>query len=112
MNSHTKKLNNRRPSQRHTKTGNQEKVSCFFSLIFGVLKKLQYCPMKRETEHALFWQFLIFGGVGNERKMKKFLKIPAYPDLCGVVKSKEKFSQINVHSAFCWFVGIGERFFP
>lgn len=54
-----KKLNKRRPSQRHTKTGNQENVSCFFALIFGVLKKLQYCPMKMETEHALFWQFLI-----------------------------------------------------
>ncbi|NSI94582.1 hypothetical protein G5A97_04645 [[Clostridium] symbiosum] len=42
--------------------------------------------------------------------MKKFLKIPAYPGLCGVVRNEGKFSQINVHSAFCWFVGIGEKF--
>ena len=68
--------------------------------------------MKWETGHALFLQFLIFGGVGNERKMKKFLKIPAYPGLCGVVGNEGEFSQINVHSAFCWFVGIGERNFP
>ena len=42
--------------------------------------------------------------------MKKFLKIHAYPVLCGVVRNEGKFSQINVHSAFCWFVGIGEKF--
>jgi len=44
--------------------------------------------------------------------MKKFLKIPTYPGLCGVVGNEGEFSQINVHSAFCWFVGIGERNFP
>ena len=31
MNSHTPKLNSRRYIERHTKTGNQEKVSCFFA---------------------------------------------------------------------------------
>jgi len=41
---------------------------------------------------------------------KKFSQIPAYPGLCGVVRNEGKFSQINVHSAFCWFVGIGEKF--
>ena len=29
-----KKLNNRRPSQRHTMTGNQKKISCFFCVYF------------------------------------------------------------------------------
>ena len=48
-----KKLNNRRPSQRHIKTGNQEKVSCFFVYFFGVFEKLPYCPTKRKTGHAL-----------------------------------------------------------
>ena len=33
MNSHTKKLNNRRHIERHTKTGNHKKVSCFFTPI-------------------------------------------------------------------------------
>ena len=44
--------------------------------------------------------------------MKKFLKIPAYPGLCGVVRNERKFLEINVHFAFCWFVGIGEKFSP
>ena len=47
MNSHTKKLNNRRPSQRHTMTGNQKKISCFFALIFGIFKNRQYCAVQR-----------------------------------------------------------------
>ena len=36
------KLNNRRYIERHTKTGNQEKVSCFFAPIFGIFKNRQY----------------------------------------------------------------------
>ena len=42
-----KKLNNRRPSQRHTMTGNQKKISCFFALIFGIFKNRQYCAVQR-----------------------------------------------------------------
>ena len=49
MNSHTPKLNNRRHIERHTKTGNHKKVSCFFAFIFGVFEKPPYCPTKRET---------------------------------------------------------------
>ena len=40
---------------------------------------------------------------------KKFLKIPAYSGLCGVVRNEGEFLQINVHFPFCWFVGISER---
>ena len=40
---------------------------------------------------------------------KNFLKIPAYSGLRGVVRNEGKFPQINVHFAFCWFVGISER---
>ncbi|NBI88565.1 hypothetical protein D3Z47_21240 [Lachnospiraceae bacterium] len=76
------------------------------------LKNCRIAPRKGKQDTLFVWQFSIFGGVGNERKMKKFLKIPAYPGLCGVVRNEGKFSQINVHSAFCWFVGIGERNFP
>lgn len=67
---------------------------------------------QRENLPYFVWQFSDFGGVGNERKMKKFLKNPSYPGLCGVVRNEGKFSQINVHFAFYWFVGIGERIFP
>ena len=42
-----KKLNNCRPSQRHTMTGNQKKISCFFALIFGIFKNRQYCAVQR-----------------------------------------------------------------
>ena len=131
MNSHTKKLNNCRPSQRHTKTGNQKKISCFFALIFGIFKNCQYCAVQRgirkksshpfgksascpwraaKRKSVLFiWQFSIFGSVGNEREMKKFLKIPAYSGLCGFVGNEGNFLQINVHFAFRWFVGIRGR---
>ena len=107
MNSHTKKLNNRRPSQRHTMTGNQKKISCFFALIFGIFKNRQYCAVQKgirknllsclanpqavrggraKRKSVLFvWQFSIFGGVGNERKMKKFPQISVNFALRGVV---------------------------
>jgi len=61
MNSHTEKLNNRRYIERHTKTGNQEKVSCFFAPIFGILENRQYYAMQR----------------GIERNFHKFPPIPA-----------------------------------
>ena len=64
-----KKLNNRRPSQRHTMTGNQKKISCFFALIFGIFKKCRYYAMQRDR--------------------KKFSQIPAYSGLCGFVGSRE-----------------------
>ena len=36
-----KKLNSRRYTERHTITGNQKKISCFFALIFGIFKNRQ-----------------------------------------------------------------------
>ncbi|RKJ30447.1 hypothetical protein D7X25_37090 [bacterium 1XD42-8] len=60
----------------------------------------------------LFGSFQLFGGVGNERKMKKFLKIPAYSGLCGFIRNEGKFQRINVHFAFCGFVGIRGEMFP
>ena len=57
----------------------------------------------------MFGSFRFSGGVGNERERKKFLKIPAYSGLCGFVGNEGDFSQINVHFAFRWFVGIGGR---
>ena len=110
MNSHTPKLNNRRHIERHTKTGNHKKVSCFLRLFLAFLKNRRIAPRKGKHDTLFVWQFSIFGGVGNERKMKKFLKIPAYPGLCGFVRNEGKFQPINVHFAFCWFVGIGEKF--
>jgi hypothetical protein len=47
MNSYTKKLNSRRYTERHTITGNQKKISCFFALIFGIFKNRQYCAVQR-----------------------------------------------------------------
>ena len=110
MNSHTPKLNNRRHIERHTKTGNHKKVPCFLRLFLAFLKNRRIAPRKGKHDTLFVWQFSIFGGVGNERKMKKFLKIPAYPGLCGFVRNEGKFQPINVHFAFCWFVGIGEKF--
>lgn len=40
---------------------------------------------------------------------KNFSQIPAYSGLRGVVRNRGKFPQINVHFAFCWFVGISGR---
>ncbi|NBI88108.1 hypothetical protein D3Z47_18715 [Lachnospiraceae bacterium] len=40
---------------------------------------------------------------------KKFSQIPAYSGLRGVVRNKGEFPQINVHFAFCRFVGIRGR---
>ncbi len=38
---------NRRYIERYTKTGNQEKVSCFFAPIFGIFKNRQYYAVQR-----------------------------------------------------------------
>ena len=47
---------------------------------------------RAKRKSVLFiWQFSIFGGVGNERKMKKFPKIPAYSGLCGFVGNERNF---------------------
>ena len=81
-------------------------------LYSAFLKNRRIAPRKGKHDTLFVWQFSIFGGVGNERKMKKFLKIPAYPGLCGFVRNEGKFQPINVHFAFCWFVGIGEKFSP
>ena len=88
MNSHTPKLNNRRHIERHTKTGNQKKISCFFAFIFGVLKKRRIAPRKEKQNTPIFGSFRFSGGVGNERKMKKFLEISVIFALCGVVGSR------------------------
>jgi hypothetical protein len=87
MNSHTPKLNNRR-IERHTKTGNQEKISCFFAFMFGVLKKRRIAPRKEKQNTPIFGSFRFSGGVGNERKMEKFSEISVIFALCGVVGSK------------------------
>ena len=79
-------------------------------LFLAFLKNRRIATRKGKHDILFVWQFSIFGGVGNERKMKKFLKIPAYPGLCGFVRNEGKFQPINVHFAFCWFVGIGEKF--
>ena len=83
MNSHTPKLNNRR-IERHTKTGNQEKISCFFAFMFGVLKKRRIAPRKEKQNTPIFGSFRFSGGVGNERKMEKFSEISVIFALCGV----------------------------
>ncbi|NBI93038.1 hypothetical protein D3Z45_21310 [Lachnospiraceae bacterium] len=64
---------------------------------------------QREKLPCFVWQFSDFGGVKNEQEMKKFFKIPAYSGLCGFVRNEGKFQQINVHFAYCWFVGIRGR---
>ncbi len=48
------KLNNRRYIERHTKTGNQEKVSCFFAPIFGIFKNRQYYAVQRGIEKNFY----------------------------------------------------------
>ncbi len=52
----SKKLNNCHTYNRHTETGNQEKVSCFFAPIFDILKNRQYYTVQREisTNHRHF----------------------------------------------------------
>ena len=105
MNSHTPKLNNRRHIERHTKTGNHKKVSCFLRLFLAFLKNRRIAPRKGKHDTLFVWQFSIFGGVGNERKMKKFFKIPAYSDLCGFVRNRGKFLQITVIFALRGVVG-------
>ena len=84
MNSHTKKLNNRRHIERHTKTGNHKKVSCFFAFIFGVFEKPPYCPTKRETWHALCLAVFNFRW-------------------CGEWKENEEISQNSRLSGLVWF---------
>ena len=112
-------------------TGNQKKISCFLRSFLAFSKIASIAPCKGGLERNLLsrlanpqvvrggrakrkfvlfvWQFSIFSGVGNERKMKKYLKIPAYSGLCGVVGNEGNFLQINVHFAFRWFVGIRGR---
>ena len=57
-------------------------------LFSAFLKNRRIAPRKGKHDTLFVWQFSIFGGVGNERKMKKFLKIPAYSGLRGVVGSR------------------------
>ena len=61
---------------------------------------------------ALSGSFLFLCDVEAKRKILRFYEIFGKIAKCGVVRIKGKFTQINVHFAFCWFVGIGERNFP
>lgn len=75
--------------------------------------KSESCPWRagEKKSSPRFGSFQIFRGVGNEREMKKFPKIPAYSGLCGVVRNRGKFLQINVHFTFFSFVGIEREIF-
>ena len=44
----------------------------------------------KENPTCFVWQFSIFGGVGTERKMKKFSQISVIFALRGVVGSRER----------------------
>ena len=48
---------------------------------------------------------------GSKKKILRFYEIFGKIAKCGVVRIKGKFTQINVHFAFCWFVGIREKYF-
>ena len=74
-------------------------------LFLAFLKNRRIATRKGKHDILFVWQFSIFGGVGNERKMKKFLKIPAYPGLCGFVRNEGKFPQITVIFALRGVVG-------
>ena len=64
---------------------------------------------KEKTTAALSGSFLFLCGVETKRKILRFYEIFGKIAKCGVVRIKGKFTQINVHFAFCWFVGIGEK---
>jgi hypothetical protein len=74
-------------------------------LFSAFLKNRRIAPRKGKHDTLFVWQFSIFGGVGNERKMKKFFKIPAYSSLCGFVRNEGKFPQITVIFALRGVVG-------
>ena len=74
-------------------------------LFLAFLKNRRIATRKGKHDILFVWQFSIFGGVGNERKMKKFFKIPAYPGLCGFVRNEGKFPQITVIFALRGVVG-------
>ena len=83
INSHTPKLNNRR-IERHTKTGNQEKVSCFFAPIFGILKNRQYYTVQRGTERNSLSRLANPQAVRGGRARRNFHKFPPIP-ACAVL---------------------------
>ena len=74
-------------------------------LFLAFLKNRRIATRKGKHDILFVWQFSIFGGVGNERKMKKFFKIPAYSGLCGFVRNEGKFPQITVIFALRGVVG-------
>ena len=74
-------------------------------LFSAFLKNRRIAPRKGKHDTLFVWQFSIFGGVRNERKMKKFFKIPAYSGLCGFVRNEGKFPQITVIFALRGVVG-------
>ena len=93
--------------KRHTETGNQKRFPVFLRSFLAFSKIASIAPCKGGLERNLLsrlanpqavrggrakrkcvvfvWQFLIFGGVGNERKMKKCPKISVNFALRGVV---------------------------
>jgi hypothetical protein len=54
-------------------------------LFSAFLKNCRIAPRKGKHDTLFVWQFSIFGGVGNERKMKKFPQISVNFALRGVV---------------------------
>jgi hypothetical protein len=79
MNSRTEKLNNRRYIERHTKTGNQEKVSCFFASIFGILKNRRYYAVQRGIERNFLSRLANTQAVRGGRARRNFHKFPPIP---------------------------------
>ena len=65
--------------ERHTKTGNQEKVSCFFAPIFGILKNRQYYAVQRDIERNFLSHLANPQAVRGGRAKRNFRKSPPIP---------------------------------
>ena len=70
--------------ERHTKTGNQEKVSCFFAPIFGILKNRQYYAVQRGIERNFLSCLANPQAVRGVREKRSFYKFPPIP-ACAVL---------------------------
>lgn len=57
-------------------------------LFSAFLKNRRIAPRKGKHDTLFVWQFSIFGGVGTERKVKKFPQISVIFALRGVVGSR------------------------
>ena len=67
---------NRRYIERYTKTGNQEKVSCFFAPIFGIFKNRQYYAVQRGIERISLSRLANPQAVRGGRAKRNFHKFP------------------------------------